>query len=171
MAKACRFSISWARLLPEGTGRINEKAAALYRNMILEMKKNGIIPYLTLYHWELPQALQEKGGRLNPSVTEWFGEYAKVAAERFSHPVFLGHYPQDGLEKYREYLPEITEEDMKLFPSHWILWDKIYIMAYRICRGADGKGEYAGKAHRGGKDRGRLACDAGMPVLRCALPL
>lgn len=158
MAKACRFSISWARLLPEGTGRINEKAAALYRNMILEMKKNGIIPYLTLYHWELPQALQEKGGRLNPSVTEWFGEYAKVAAERFSHPVFLGHYPQDGLEKYREYLPEITEEDMKLFPSHWILWDKIYIMAIGYA------GERTEKANMQERPIGAEKTAAGWPV-------
>ena len=82
--RAYRFSLSWARILPEGTGRVNEKAIALYRNMILEMKKNGITPYITLYHWEFPQALQDKGGWLNEDVIGWFGEYAKVVAENFS---------------------------------------------------------------------------------------
>ena len=82
--KAYRFSISWARLIPEGTGKVNEKAVALYRDMILEMKKNGIEPYLTMYHWEFPQALQDRGGWLNEEVIQWFGEYARVVAENFS---------------------------------------------------------------------------------------
>ena len=82
--RAYRFSLSWARILPEGTGRVNEKAIALYRDMILEMKKNGITPYITLYHWEFPQALQDRGGWLNEDVIGWFGEYAKVVAENFS---------------------------------------------------------------------------------------
>ena len=82
--KAYRFSLSWPRLLPEGTGRVNEKGVALYRDMILEMKKNGITPYITLYHWDLPQALQDRGGWLNEDIIEWFGEYAKVVAENFS---------------------------------------------------------------------------------------
>lgn len=82
--KAYRFSISWSRILPEGTGKVNEKAVALYRDMILEMKKNGITPYLTMYHWEFPQALQDRGGWLNEQVSDWFAEYAKVVAENFS---------------------------------------------------------------------------------------
>lgn len=82
--KAYRFSISWARIMPEGTGRVNEKAITLYRNMILEMKKNGIEPYITMYHWELPQALEDKGGWLNEDIVEWFGEYARVVAENFA---------------------------------------------------------------------------------------
>lgn len=220
--KAYRFSLSWARILPEGTGKVNQKAIDLYKDMILEMKKNDIVPYLTLYHWEFPQALQDKGGWLNKEVVSWFGEYAKVVAENFSDiceyfitlnepqcfvglghlsgiqapgqkldlketfliahhalmahgqgtlmlrkyakqpikvgyaptcgvaypatekkediqaakqvyfgfynpmdnwtwnvswfsdPVFLGHYPKEGLEKFKEYLPDITKEDMQL---------------------------------------------------------
>ena len=54
--RAYRFSLNWARILPEGTGRVNEKAIAMYRDMILTMKENGITPYLTLFHWEFPQA-------------------------------------------------------------------------------------------------------------------
>ena len=82
--KAYRFSLNWARILPEGTGRVNEKAIAMYRDMILTMKEKGITPYITLFHWEFPQALQEKGGWLNEEVVDWFGEYAKVVAENFS---------------------------------------------------------------------------------------
>lgn len=82
--KAYRFSISWARLIPTGTGDVNPKAVALYRDMIINMKENGIEPYLTMYHWEFPQALQDRGGWLNEEVIEWFGYYAKVVAETFS---------------------------------------------------------------------------------------
>lgn len=82
--KAYRFSLSWSRIMPEGTGRVNKKAIALYRDMIRCMKDNDIVPYITMYHWELPQALQDKGGWLNEDIIEWFGEYAKVVAENFS---------------------------------------------------------------------------------------
>jgi len=82
--RAYRFSVSWSRIMPEGTGRVNEKAIALYRDMIAKMKENGITPYLTMYHWELPQALQDRGGWLNEEIIQWFGEYARVIAENFS---------------------------------------------------------------------------------------
>lgn len=82
--KAYRFSLNWARILPEGTGSVNEKAIVMYRDMILTMKENGITPYITLFHWEFPLALYERGGWLNPDVVEWFGAYAKVVAENFS---------------------------------------------------------------------------------------
>ena len=104
--KAYRFSVSWARLMPEGTGRVNEKAVALYRDMILEMKKNGIEPYMTLYHWELPQSLEDKGGWLNEEIIDWFAEYAKVVAENFTDicdKIFTLNEPQCfiGLGYYR----------------------------------------------------------------------
>ena len=79
-----RFSINWSRLIPEGTGAVNQKAVAMYRDMIQEMLKNNIKPYLTLYHWELPQALEDKGGWTNPDIVDAFGEYAKVVSENFS---------------------------------------------------------------------------------------
>ena len=82
--KHYRFSLNWARILPEGTGRVNEKGIRLYRDMIQEMVKNGITPYITMYHWELPQALQDQGGWQNAEIIQWFGEYAKVVAENFS---------------------------------------------------------------------------------------
>ena len=248
--KAYRFSLSWDRIMPEGTGRVNEKAIALYRDMIKEMKKNGIEPYITMYHWEFPQALQDKGGWLNEEVIQWFGEYAKVIAENFSDicenfitlnepecfvgighlsgvhapglklpqkdvfqiahnalrahgqavinlrkyacrpikvgyaptcgmaypatnkpedieaarkvlfgfeqpmdnwtwnvawfndPVFLGKYPEEGLQKFAEYLPEITEEDMKLISQPLDFMGQNIYNGYMIAAAEDGGFEY-----------------------------
>ena len=58
--KNYRFSISWSRILPEGTGKVNEKAVQMYRDMILCMKENGIRPFITLFHWEFPYELFKK---------------------------------------------------------------------------------------------------------------
>lgn len=82
--KNYRFSLSWSRILPAGTGKVNEKAVQMYRDMILCMKENGIRPFITMFHWEFPYELFKKGGWLNEDVVEWFGEYAKVVAENFS---------------------------------------------------------------------------------------
>ena len=82
--KAYRFSVSWPRIIPNGVGEVNQKAIEMYRDMIQEMIKNDIKPYLTMYHWELPQAMEDKGGWVNPDIVEAFGEYAKVVAENFS---------------------------------------------------------------------------------------
>lgn len=82
--KNYRFSISWSRIIPDGTGKINEKGIQLYRDMMKCMLDNGITPYVTLYHWELPEALSLRGGWMNREIVQWFGDYAKVVAENFS---------------------------------------------------------------------------------------
>ena len=248
--KAYRFSVNWARLMPEGTGRVNEKAVTLYRDMILDMKRNGITPYLTMYHWELPQALQDRGGWLNEDIIGWFGEYAKVIAENFSDiceyfitlnepqcfvglghlhgvnapgkklsyketfqithnalrahgqavinlrkyashpiqvgyaptcgmaypasdrpedieaarqvlfsfynpmdnwtwnvawfsdPVFLGKYPEEGLVKFKEYLPVITKEDMALISQPLDFMGQNIYNGYMIRAGRNGEPEF-----------------------------
>ena len=248
--KAYRFSVNWSRIMPEGIGRVNEKAITLYRNMIASMKENGVTPYLTMYHWEFPQALQERGGWLNEESIQWFGEYAKIIAENFSDicenfitlnepecfvglghlsgvhapgkkmeyketfqiahnvlrahgqavinlrkyakrpikigyaptcsmaypesdkpedieaarkvlfsfytpidnwtwnvawfndPVFLGRYPEVGLEQFKEYLPEITEEDMKLIAQPLDFMGQNIYTGYIIRAGADGEPEF-----------------------------
>ena len=248
--KAYRFSVSWARILPEGTGKVNEKAVALYRDMMTEMRRNGIEPYLTMYHWELPQAVQDKGGWLNEDIIGWFGEYAKVVAENFSDlceyfitlnepqcfvglghlsgvhapgqklsysqtfqvahnalrahgqavislrkyakrpiqvgyaptcgmaypaserpedveaarkalfslqnpmdnwtwnvawfsdPVFLGEYPAEGLERFKEYLPVITKEDIELIAQPIDFMGQNIYNGYMVRAGADGEPEY-----------------------------
>ena len=264
--KAYRFSMSWARILPEGTGKVNEKAIAMYRDMILSMKENGIEPYITMYHWEFPQALQDKGGWLNEDVIQWFGEYAKVVAENFSDiceyfitlnepecfvglghlsgvhapglklpykdvfkiahnalrahgqavinlrkyasrpikvgyaptcgmaypatdspedieaarktlfgfhqpmdnwtwnvawfndPVFLGRYPEEGLKKFAKYLPEITDEDMKLISQPLDFMGQNIYNGYMMRQGEDGEPEYVDR------EAGAAKTAAGWPV-------
>ena len=261
-----RFSLDWAKILPDGVGRVNEKAIALYRDMILEMKKRGITPYVTLFHWEFPLKLFEKGGWLNEESVEWFGEYAKVVAENFSDlaeyfitlnepqcfiglghlkgshapgltletkqvfqvahnvlkahgqavlmlrkyakqpikigyaptcgvaypyteskedieaartvyfdcnqpidnwtwnvswfsdPVFLGHYPEEGLQKFGAYLPEITQEDMELIHQPLDFMGQNIYNGYWIRQGKDGKPEYVDRS----KDFPMTAC--GWPI-------
>ena len=217
-----RFSISWSRIFPDGVGRVSEDGVRFYSDLIDELLKNGIEPYVTLFHWDYPYALYRKGGWLNDESVSWFAEYARKVVELYSDrvkyfitfnepqcfigqgylealhapgvklpyrdvfqmahnvmkahgaaviamreaakreikigyaptcsanypatdspedieaarksffacpnldeyvmwsvawwsdPVMLGKYPEDGLEKYKDYLPEITEDDMKL---------------------------------------------------------
>ncbi len=85
--KAYRFSIDWSRILPEGKGKINEKGIEFYNNLIDALIEAGIQPYITLYHWELPYELYKRGGWMNQDVVEWFGDYAALAAEKFSDRV------------------------------------------------------------------------------------
>ncbi|MDR0221354.1 MAG: family 1 glycosylhydrolase, partial [Lachnospiraceae bacterium] len=248
--KAYRFSLSWPRIMPAGTGTVNEKAIALYRDMILEMKKNGVEPYITLFHWDLPLALYEKGGWQNEEIIEWFAAYARVVAENFSDicdyfitlnepqcfvgighlagrhapgvqlapkevfqiahnafrahgravialrehslrpikigyapsctvaypmsdspadieaarkvqfgfhmpltnwtwnwawfcdPVFLGHYPEEGLKKFAEHLPEFTEADMKLIAQPLDFMGLNIYNGYLIKAGENGEPEF-----------------------------
>lgn len=85
--KGYRFSISWSRLLPEGKGTVNELGIKFYNDLIDALLENGIEPYITLYHWDLPYSLYKRGGWMNPEIVEWFGAYAKLIAERFSDRV------------------------------------------------------------------------------------
>lgn len=73
-----RYSISWSRVLPEGKGNINQKGLDYYKRLTDALVENGIAPNITLYHWDLPQALQEEGGWLNRDVADWFADYAEI---------------------------------------------------------------------------------------------
>lgn len=85
--KGYRFSIDWSRVLPEGTGKVNEKGIDFYNALIDELLEQGIEPYITLYHWELTYEIYKRGGWMNPEIVEWFGQYARLVAERFSDRV------------------------------------------------------------------------------------
>jgi beta-glucosidase len=73
-----RFSTSWSRVLPEGIGRVNPTGLDFYERLTDALLENRIEPMLTLYHWDLPQALEERGGWADPRSVEWFAEYAQL---------------------------------------------------------------------------------------------
>jgi beta-glucosidase len=76
---AYRFSISWSRILPEGTGRVNQAGLDFYRRLVDGLRDAGIQPFATLYHWDLPAALDDRGGWCNRDVAGWFSDYAEIA--------------------------------------------------------------------------------------------
>ncbi|HWN71682.1 MAG TPA: GH1 family beta-glucosidase, partial [Haliangium sp.] len=76
---AYRFSVSWSRVLPAGTGQVNQGGLDFYRRLVEALRENGIRPVVTLFHWDLPAALDDRGGWLNRDVSDWFADYARVA--------------------------------------------------------------------------------------------
>lgn len=113
---AYRFSVSWSRVLPEGKGKVNQKGLDYYRRLIDALLENGILPSVTLYHWDLPFELERLGGWLNRDIADWFAEYASLLFENLpgaamfathNEPIatyvgyaLKGFAPGFGLEKY-----------------------------------------------------------------------
>jgi len=85
--QAYRFSISWPRILPEGTGQVNQAGLDFYDRLVDTLLEKGIEPFVTLYHWDLPQALQDKRGWTRRETAEAFAEYARVVAARLGDRV------------------------------------------------------------------------------------
>ena len=82
--KGYRFSISWPRVMPEGTGKVNEPGLAFYDRLVDELLAAGIAPYVTLFHWDYPYELYCRGGWLNPASSDWFADYTAAVVERLS---------------------------------------------------------------------------------------
>jgi beta-glucosidase len=119
--KSYRFSVAWTRVLPQGTGAVNDKGLDFYSRLVDELLKNGIQPMCTVFHWDYPQALYQRGGWLNRDSADWFADYTKIVAAKLSDRVkvwctqnepqcFVGlallegvHAPGDKL-KFTEYL-------------------------------------------------------------------
>ncbi|WP_252244603.1 MULTISPECIES: glycoside hydrolase family 1 protein [unclassified Clostridium] len=85
--KAYRFSIAWTRIIPQGTGEVNEKGIKFYNDLIDELNKYNIEPVVTMFHFDLPYELEEKGGWSNRDTIDAFSKYAKVLFEKFGSKV------------------------------------------------------------------------------------
>jgi beta-glucosidase len=119
-----RLSTSWSRVIPDGTGAINAKGLDYYDRFIDGLLKRHIQPMVTLYHWDLPQALQDRGGLGNRDFAEWFADYASVVNARIGDRVaywntlnepwcvaFIGH--RDGI-----FAPGLKDEALALKVVH-----------------------------------------------------
>jgi len=126
-----RFSISWSRVIPDADGRVNDRGIAFYDSLVDALLDRGIVPFVTLYHWDLPVWAQEKGGWLNREIVDWFGHYTQVLAEHLSDRVqhwFTLNEPQCflglGLEKgehapgYRLTWPELLRASHHSLLAH-----------------------------------------------------
>ena len=125
--KAYRFSVAWPRVIPDGVGRVNEMGLDFYDRLIDSLLEREIAPWLTMYHWDLPEALQLHGGWNNREIVEWFGEYSEVLTSRFGDRVknwmtlneplcsaWLGHL-------YGDMAPGIKDLQTALNVSHNLL--------------------------------------------------
>jgi beta-glucosidase len=86
---AYRFSIAWGRVVPRGRGPVNAAGLDFYERLVDALLERGIEPMVTLYHWDLPAALDDLGGWLNPDIAPWFAEYAAIVVRRLDGRVKL----------------------------------------------------------------------------------
>jgi len=124
---AYRFSISWPRILPEGRGDINQAGIDFYSRLVDALLDAGIVPYATLYHWDLPQALQDEGGWPLRRIVEAFTEFMDVASralgDRVKHWITLNEPWVSAFIGYREgrHAPGHTDLGEALAASHHLL--------------------------------------------------
>ena len=86
---AYRFSVSWSRVIPEGQGKVNARGLDFYDRLVDELGRAGIAANVTLHHWDLPQALQDRGGWPVRECADWFAEYARVVFDRLGDRVAM----------------------------------------------------------------------------------
>jgi beta-glucosidase len=143
--KTYRLSLAWARILPEGTGTVNKAGVAFYRRLLEALHAAGIKPAVTLYHWDLPQALQDNGGWLERRIIHDFEHYARVCFREFGDLVdrWITHNEpavvvQLGYES-GEHAPGFKRPEVSLQVAHHLLLS--HGLAVRAYREMGGKGE------------------------------
>lgn len=140
--KAYRFSIAWTRIYPQGAGEVNPKGLAFYDSLINELIKYGIEPIVTMYHFDLPYALEEKGGWSNRATIDAFEQYAKTLYENYGdrvkywltineqnmlilHPGSLGTLDTTLVDPQKHYISKIT--------TCWLLKLKPWSCVMKCC--------------------------------------
>lgn len=124
---AYRFSLSWPRILPEGKGRINPKGLDFYDRLVDALLQNNIQPFITLYHWDLPQALQDEGGWARRDTAFYFADYTAVVAHRLGDRVkhWITHNEPWVVAwigyGWGEHAPGIRNEKVAIQVSHHLL--------------------------------------------------
>ncbi|TMC77459.1 MAG: beta-glucosidase [Chloroflexi bacterium] len=137
---AYRLSISWPRVVPNGSGAVNEPGLGFYDRLVDKLLNNGIRPFVTLYHWDLPQALQERGGWSAPETVVAFGRYAEVVARR------LG-------DRVRDWMT-LNEPEVVAFAGHYV---GVHAPGIRDFKTAVGVSHHLLLAHRAAADAIRAA--------------
>ena len=137
---AYRLSISWPRVVPTGSGAVNEAGLAFYDRLVDELLRNGIRPFVTLYHWDLPQALQERGGWSSRDTVAAFGRYADAVARR------IGDRVHDWMT--------LNEPEVVAFAGHWV---GVHAPGIRDFATAVGVSHHLLLAHRAAGDAIRAA--------------
>lgn len=123
-----RFSISWSRILPQGIGEVSAEGVGFYNRLIDGLIERGVTPWVTMFHWDLPQALQDKGGWKNREILNWFEEYARTLSDHFGDRVknwmilnepsvhsWLGHglgFHAPGLKDEQSYLSCVHHQNL-----------------------------------------------------------
>ncbi len=85
--QAYRFSVAWGRVLPDGTGRVNEAGLGFYDRLVDALLEAKIQPWVTLFHWDLPLALNHRGGWFNRDIANWFADYAALVVDQLGDRV------------------------------------------------------------------------------------
>ena len=144
--RSYRFSTAWSRIFPAGGGRLNSAGLDFYQRLVDELLANGIIPMITLYHWDLPQSLQDRGGWTNPDTVKYYVDYAATVLDRLADRVplwithnepwvasFLGH-------DTGEHAPGIRDTASALQVSHHLLLSHARaVLLFDEYRGADSR--------------------------------
>lgn len=124
---AYRFGISWPRIIPEGVGKPNEAGLSFYERLVDGLLARNVTPYLTLFHWDTPQALEDRGGFRNPESPKWFSEMTELVARRLGdrvrHWFTLNepHAPIDGGLREGRHAPGYTLPWSEVIPaSHYM---------------------------------------------------
>jgi beta-glucosidase len=144
--KHYRFSIAWTRILPDGTGDINQAGVDFYNDLINGMIDRGITPWVTMYHWDLPQALQDKGGWTNRESVQWFTNYAETLVKLFGDRVndwvifnepgvhaWLGHglgFHAPGLSQKETYLSSVHHINLAISETYNLLKPQYHNMRF-----------------------------------------